>query len=82
MDGEEIELNLCGTGKRNGKRIIILGEAKARIYKREVSNFVEAVKKLNITGEVFKVMFGFLVHPSGSVLAEKEDVVLVASYQW
>jgi len=80
VDGEEIELNLCGEGKRHGKQITIFGEAKTRIYRREVKDFVNTVKSLSITGEVFKVMFGFLVHPSGSEVAE-EDVLLVASYQ-
>ncbi len=81
VDDEEIEFNLYGVGKRNGRRIIILGEAKTRIYRREVENFVNTVKKLGTIGEVFKVMFGFLVHPSGSELAEEEGVLLVASYQ-
>ena len=44
MDGEEIELNLCGEGKRHGKQITIFGEAKTRIYRRELKDFVNTVK--------------------------------------
>lgn len=81
VDGEEIELNLYGEGKKDGKRIVILGEAKSRIYRGEVEEFMKAVNKLKIEEEVFKVMFGFFIHPSGTELAEAEGIVLVASYQ-
>ena len=81
VDDEEIELNLYGDGVKNGERIVILGEAKSRIYRGEVKDFVKAVAKLKIKDKVFKVMFGFFIHPSASELAEKEGIALVASYQ-
>ena len=64
-----------------GERIVILGEAKSRIYRREVEDFIKAVEKLKIKDKVFKVMFGFFIHPSASEVAKKEGIVLVASYQ-
>ena len=81
VDGEEVEMNLYGDGVKKGERIVILGEAKSRIYRGEVKDFARAVAKLKIEQDIFKVMFGFFIHPSASELAEKEGIVLVASYQ-
>jgi predicted nuclease with TOPRIM domain len=81
VDGEEIEINLYGEGVKKGRGIIILGEAKSRIYRREVDDFIRDVSKLTFREEVFKVMFGFFIHPSATELAEREEIVLVASYQ-
>jgi proteasome lid subunit RPN8/RPN11 len=81
VDGEEVEMNFYGDGVKKGERIVILGEAKSRIYGGEVKDFVKAVAKLKIKDKVFKVMFSFFIHPSASELAGKEGIALVASYQ-
>ena len=83
VDGEEVEINLYGIGKKDGKEIIILGEVKSRIYEREVNKFIRDVSKVIpvIKGEVLKVMFGYLVHPSAVKIAKTKDITLVASYQ-
>jgi len=83
VDGKEVEINLYGVGKKDGKEITILGEVKSRIYEREVNKFIRDVASVLpvIKGEVLKVMFGYLVHPYAAKRGEAEDVILVASYQ-
>ncbi len=81
VNGKEIELNLYGEGLKDGNKVIILGEAKARIYRGEVKEFIKAISKLTFKDAVFKLMFGFLVHPSATEVAKSEGIVLVASYQ-
>lgn len=81
VNGKEIELNLYGEGLKDGNKVIILGEAKARIYRGEVKEFIKAISKLTFEDAVFKLMFGFLVHPSATEVAKSEGIVLVASYQ-
>lgn len=85
VDSEEIEMNIYGEGKKNGKKVVILGEVKSRIYDREVEGFIQDVSKLlpvlKGKGGVFKVMFGYLIHPSAAKLGEAQEVILVASYQ-
>ncbi|MDI6810250.1 MAG: hypothetical protein QMD80_00970 [archaeon] len=85
VDSEEIEMNIYGEGKKNGKKVVILGEVKSRIYEREVEGFIQEVSKLlpvlKGKGGVFKVMFGYLIHPSAAKLGEAQEVILVASYQ-
>ncbi|MBS7638467.1 hypothetical protein KEJ49_06270, partial [Candidatus Bathyarchaeota archaeon] len=39
VDGEEIEVNLYGEGLCSGRRILVLGEAKSRIYSNDVERF-------------------------------------------
>ena len=83
VDGKEVEIDLYGVGKKDGKVITILGEVKSRIYEREVNKFIRDVATVLpvIKGEVLKVMFGYLVHPYAAKRGEAEDVILVASYQ-
>jgi len=77
------EINLYGEGRRNRHKIIVLGEVKSRIFKREVEQFARLAKRVEkqVAGEMFKVMFGYYVHPRGSDAAKRHDIELIASYQ-
>lgn len=83
VKGKMVEVNLYGVGKRDGKRVVILGESKARIHKREVRKFRKEFLLIlpQIKGEVLKVMFGYFIHPEATELAKEEGIILVASYQ-
>ena len=79
-----VEINLYAEGIKDSRKVIILGEAKNRIYKKEVMDFIKSLKKIeNKFGdkEIFKLMFAYLVHPSGQELAKKNNIILVCSYQ-
>jgi len=82
-EGNEVEINLYGEGEQNGRRIVVLGEAKSRIYGREVEQFDRAIQPIAATlnEKVVKVMVGYLIHPSASRLAAEREILLVASYQ-
>lgn len=82
-EGQEIEVNLYGEGEENGRRVVVLGEAKSRIYRREVEQFDHAIQPVAdvLKEKVVKVMVGYLIHPSASRLAAEKEILLVASYQ-
>ena len=40
-----LQVNIYGWGKKNGKKTLILGEAKTSISRREISRFQKIVKK-------------------------------------
>ncbi len=82
VDGEEIEVNLYGEGIKDGKKLVIIGEAKSRIYRHEVEAFDEWATKLAkaFEEEVYKFMFGYLVHPSAEEEGRKRKITLIASY--
>ncbi|MFQ6015127.1 MAG: hypothetical protein ACE5NP_06765, partial [Anaerolineae bacterium] len=83
VEGLPLEINLYGEGQRDGQKVVVLGEAKSRIHRREVESFVrdlalvEPLMKL----EVLRVMFGFYIHPTAMEVAKEANILLVASYQ-
>ncbi|MEA1963811.1 MAG: hypothetical protein U9O41_01590, partial [Candidatus Aerophobetes bacterium] len=83
IDKTDIEINLYGEGRKNGKKVVILGEVKSRIYEGEVKKFLQQISAIipQIEHETLKIMFGYLIHPTAVELARKEGVILVASYQ-
>jgi hypothetical protein len=83
VDGTDVEINLYGEGERDGQRVVVLGEAKSRIYRNDVEKFTHnlAVMAHVLKGEVVRVMFGYFLHPSAEVAARERDILLVASYQ-
>ncbi|MBM4466491.1 MAG: hypothetical protein FJ014_13210 [Chloroflexi bacterium] len=83
IDGQEVRINLYGDGKRNGQWVVVLGEAKSRIFRSDVEEFAErlALVEPALKGEVVRVMFGYFIHPSAEVAARERDILVVASYQ-
>lgn len=82
---KEVEVNLYGEGQRNHLKIVILGEVKGRIHESDVRAFARLVTQLEnqkqVLGEIFKLMFGYYVHPSGSKTADEYGIKTIASYQ-
>jgi len=82
IDGEEIEINLYGEGRKEGAKIIILGEVRSRIYLNDVERFSKIVEKIKkkIEGNTYELMFGYYIHPSAEEEAKKKKISLIASY--
>jgi len=78
-----VEINLYGEGSRDGQAAVVLGEAKSRIGGAEVARFIEdlALVEPLVAGEIWRVMFGFYIHPSATPRAREHNILLVASYQ-
>jgi hypothetical protein len=83
IDGSDVEINLYGEGERDGQRVVVLGEAKSRIYSSDVEKFAHnlAVMDHVLRGEVVRVMFGYIFYPSAEIAARERNILLVASYQ-
>jgi hypothetical protein len=77
------EIDLYGEGQRNGQWVVVLGEAKARIGGGTVKHFADVLEQVEplVEGEVWRVMFGYYIHPSALPVAEEHHILLVASYQ-
>ncbi|MGQ9788717.1 MAG: hypothetical protein ACUVQM_05390, partial [Candidatus Hadarchaeaceae archaeon] len=82
VDGEEVEINLYGDGNKRGVKITVLGEARSRIHSGDVKEFDESAEKVKkvIPNEVYKLIFGYYVHPSAEEEAGKRGIKLIASY--
>jgi len=83
IDGTDVEINLYGEGERDGQRVVVLGEAKSRIYGNDVEKFAHNLAVIDhvLKGEVVRVMFGYFIHPSAQEAARERDILVVASYQ-
>ena len=77
------EIDLYGEGWRDGQHAIVLGESKARIGGGVVKDFADVLERVEplVEGEVWRIMFGYWIHPSAQPVAEERRILLVASYQ-
>lgn len=83
VEGETVEIDLYGEGYRDGERVVVLGEVRARIYGRDVEQFArlaERVEGVLPRARTFRLMFGYLVHPTAEAEASKRGIALVATY--
>ena len=86
IEGREVEVNLYGEGVRRGRRVVVIGEVKSRIYASEVRAFYERVyeplaSRMQAAGvEAVGLLFGYLVHPSARELARRLGLHVVAAY--
>ena len=80
-----IEVNIFGKGRRNGTEVVILGEAKAQLSKKDVDRFLRRkVKPLEaIFPEKFLVLVAHMVSaPEVEDYARQKDIALYYSYQF
>lgn len=77
------EIDLYGEGWRDGQHAVVLGESKARTGGGVVKNFADVLERVEplVEGEVWRIMFGYYIHPSAQPVAEERRILLVASYQ-
>ncbi len=86
LGDREIEVDLYGEYMEKESKLIIVGEAKSRIYGRDVEKFYNEVYRpiadhFKNKAKVIGVLFGYLIHPSAQRMAQKLGIYTVASYQ-
>jgi tetratricopeptide (TPR) repeat protein len=81
VDGEVVEINLYGVGVRGGEKVVVLGEARSRIYEQDVE-FDGVAEKAGrvIPHRVYKLLFGYWIHPTAQREAAGRGLTLIASY--
>ena len=83
--GRDIEVNISGEGKRNGRILTIIGEAKSQLSKRGVDEFIR--KKLKRFEGVYDSIFPVLVthmisSPGVEDYTRKKGIALFFSYDF
>jgi len=83
--GEYIEVNILGTGARNGKELTIVGESKSQLSKNGVDDFIR--KKLRrlegVFPEVFPVLVTYMVtEPDVEDYVRERGIALYYSYDF
>ncbi|MDW8136173.1 MAG: hypothetical protein RMI74_05210, partial [Thermodesulfobacterium sp.] len=88
---EEEEINFFACGRRNGKKIYIVGEAKIRFDDnkkdfektfRELKRKVEAVKSKYGEVEIVKLIVTHFAKPRALKLAQEKGIIVVQSFEW
>ena len=83
--GQYLQVNIYGWGKKNGKRTLIIGEAKTSISRREISRFQKIVKRAaqleNIhSNDICQVIVVHDVLPDIEEYAREQGIQLYWSY--
>jgi len=83
MNEKEIEINLYGEGTLDSEKVVIIGESKSKIGNEAVRKFIKDIEGIEkvINNKIIKVMFGYVIYPSAKEIGDKENIILVASYQ-
>jgi predicted nuclease with TOPRIM domain len=81
LDDEEVEIDFYGEGTRDGERVVVIGEARSRIYGRDVESLARKAKALGpqLTGTPVPAMFGFAIHPSAREVASRTGALVIAA---
>ncbi len=81
LDGEEVEIDFYGEGTRDGERVVVIGEARSRIYGRDVESLARKAKALapQLAGTPVPAMFGFAIHPSAREVAARTGALVIAA---
>jgi lipid II:glycine glycyltransferase (peptidoglycan interpeptide bridge formation enzyme) len=84
-NGKYDELNIFGEGKRKGKKVYILGEAKSRLSKKNVDKFLKLIKRLEkhkiITQNSFVFMVTYSATPESEEYARDRGIEIIWSYE-
>lgn len=84
-NGKHDEINIFGQGKRRGKKLYIIGEAKSRLSKRHVDDLIKLVKRLEnnevISGERFLFIVTYSARPEAEEYARNKGVEVIWSFE-
>ncbi|MFN3739605.1 MAG: chordopoxvirus fusion protein [Thermodesulfovibrionales bacterium] len=83
--GRPVEVNIIGEATKNGKKVTIIGEGKARLSKKAVNEFIEKrLKKLEpLFKEVFPVLVTHMIsEPDVEEYARDKGIALYYSYDF
>jgi predicted nuclease with TOPRIM domain len=82
VDGQRFDVDLYAEGRRGRRRIVVLGEVKARIYAREVHHFQQVLQAVRpqLPVEPLPVLFGYFIDLS-AMEAAQDQILLIAAYQ-
>jgi len=86
----EVEINIFGKARRNGKEVLIVGETKTRLDERrakkglweQLSKKIEAVKEMYPDIEIVPLIITHHARPGALKEAEEQGILVVQSFEW
>ncbi len=77
--GEYIEVNIYGKVKKNSGEYTLIGEAKSKLSKRIIDNFIKKANK--VSKRTIKVLVSYVFTPEIKKYAEEKGIILIPSYK-
>lgn len=82
--GRDSEINILGKAEKNGSQIVIIGESKSQLSKKNVDEFIRRKLK-RLTGvfneEIFPLLITYMISsPDVEEYAKKQGIALYYSY--
>ncbi len=83
VGNKNIQINIYGYGKKNGKRILILGECKVRPSRNEIRRFEKYVEKIGSDQgvEIFPIVVAHDFPPAIEEFLREEKIPYIWSYE-
>ncbi|MCX7793554.1 MAG: hypothetical protein N2257_03990 [Thermodesulfovibrionales bacterium] len=77
-------MNIIGRGRKNGRKVWIVGECKSQIKKKDVDDFLKQLRKLDeiIEGEKIPLIVTYQASPDLREYIKKKGLRLYFSYQF
>ncbi len=81
--GKYFEVNIWGEARRDSEDLLILGEAKSQLKKKDVTNFAKRVSRLSksVTKKIFPVLITYQTSPQVQQAADNENIKVYFSFQ-
>ncbi|MGB9716151.1 MAG: chordopoxvirus fusion protein [Thermodesulfovibrionales bacterium] len=83
-DGRYDEVNIYGKAKKDGKDVWVLGEAKVRMSKKEINDFLKMVERLDRVLKGEKILIGIThsIMPEVEKYAHSKGIKIYWSYEF
>lgn len=79
----EVMVGVYGEGTRYGRKVVIIGEVKMRLSKKDVAAFVRKLRRFEgIYGEVFPLLIAHKSEPDAEDYARAKGIALYHSYEF
>jgi len=76
---EYIEINIYGTVRKDGEQFTLIGEAKSRVSKKAIDEFIKKCEK--ISPRSIKILVSYIFSPEIQEYAQAKDIILIPSYE-
>jgi len=83
LKGRDVEVNILGRGKLEGREVLIVGESKAQLGKNDVKDFLKRLSRLDTGGLTpFPVLVTHMISQRDvKTFAKSQGVAVYLSYQ-
>ncbi|MCX7858374.1 MAG: hypothetical protein N2513_10440 [Deltaproteobacteria bacterium] len=85
-DGRYDEVNIYVEGKKNGEKVYMIGECKAKPGKKDIDRFYSLIKRLSahLKGQIYPFIVGYVYSPDveGYIKEKYPEVRMVKSFEF